>query len=70
MDDKEFRKRLRNLAKKNGKDYLETRQGKGSHSRIYYGDQFTTVRHEEIGTGLLSAMCRQLGISKKDLTDA
>lgn len=70
MDDKEFKKRLRRLAKETGKDYQETRQGKGSHSRVYYGDKFTTVRHGEIGTGLLSAMCKQLGIDKKDLNDA
>jgi hypothetical protein len=69
MDDKEFKKRLKKLARNNGIDYRETRQGKSSHSRVYYGEKLTTVRKGEIGTGLLSDMCKQLGITKKDLTE-
>ncbi len=69
MDDKDLRKRLRKLAKAQDLRYEETRQGKGSHTRIYFGGYFTTVRHGEIGTGLLSSMCKQLGITRKDLDD-
>ncbi len=69
MDDKEFRKRLKKLAKEKGIEYEETRQGKGSHSRIYYGDKKTTLKKGEIAVGLLGAMCSQLGINKKDLME-
>jgi hypothetical protein len=68
MDDKDFKKRVKKLAKKNGYEYLETRQGKGSHCRVYYGEKFTTVKHGEIRIGLLLEMCRQLGITRDDLT--
>ncbi|WP_009546278.1 type II toxin-antitoxin system HicA family toxin [Crocosphaera subtropica] len=67
MDDKEFRKKLRKLAKKNNVEFYETRQGKGSHSRIYYDGRFTTLKKGELGQGLLRAMCQQLGINKDDL---
>jgi len=48
---------------------LETRYGKGSHGRLYYGDRFTTVkdRKKEIGEGLLMAMLRQLGLTLDEL---
>jgi hypothetical protein len=69
MDEKEFKKKVKKLAKKNDVEYQETRQGKGSHSRVYYGEVFTTVKQGEIGEGLLGAMCGQLGISKKDLRE-
>ena len=48
---------------------FESRKGKGSHGRIYYGDRFTTVkdRRKEIGKGLLASMLAQLGLSFKDL---
>ncbi len=67
MDGKEFKKKVKKLAKENGVPYEETRQGKGSHSRVYYGRNFTTVKQGEIGPGLLNAMCKQLGIDKNDL---
>ena len=40
MDDKEFKKRLKKLAKNQNIFYDETRQGKGSHSRVYFGDSY------------------------------
>ena len=48
---------------------FEPRTGKGSHGRLYYGERFTTVkdRRKEIGTGLLAAMIRQLGLTHGDL---
>ena len=67
MDEKEFKKKLKKLAKKQGVKLVETRQGKGSHIRLYYGANFTTLKQGEIGEGLLKAMCNQLGIDKKDL---
>lgn len=67
MDDKEFRKRVKRLAKKLGLEYREVRQGKGSHEGLFLGNKRTTIKKGEIGAGLLSEMCRQLGIHKKDL---
>ena len=44
-------------------------RGSGSHGTFYLGGRFTVVKDlkKEIGPGLLSAMCRQLGIRKEDL---
>ena len=44
-------------------------RGKGSHGTVYYGDRRTTLkdRRAEIGEGLLNAMLRQLGLTKRDL---
>jgi len=69
MNDREFKKWLKKLAKQNEVFFQETRQGKGSHSRVYYGNRFTTVKKGEIGIGLLKAMCSQLGIKTKDLEE-
>jgi predicted RNA binding protein YcfA (HicA-like mRNA interferase family) len=69
MNGSEFTKRLRRLGKQTGtRVYLDSKPGKGSHGRIYYGDRFTTIkdRKKEIGTGLLKAMLAQLGIKKED----
>lgn len=67
MDGTEFKKKLKKLARENGVEYKEENRGKGSHSRAYYGDKFTTVKHGEISKGLLAAMCKQLGVNKNDL---
>lgn len=67
MNGKDFKRAVRELAKRNGVSFREDNRGKGSHERVYYGDKFTTVKHGEIGSGLLSAMCRQLGIDKREL---
>ena len=42
------------------------RRGKGSHQTIYLGSKFTVVPHGEIGSGLLAAMLKELGINRKD----
>lgn len=70
MDGSEFIRKVEKLAKKNSvATRFDTSHGKGSHGRLYYGDKFTTVkdRKKEIGKGLLSAMCKQLGIDQNDL---
>ena len=43
--------------------------GSGSHGTLYLGSRFTIVKDltKEIGPGLLSAMCRQVGIRKEEL---
>jgi mRNA interferase HicA len=44
-------------------------RGVGSHGTLYVGGRFTVVKDlkKELGPGLLSAMCKQLGIRKEDL---
>jgi len=48
---------------------LTASRGKGSHQTLYYGAVFTIVRNpkEELKTGTVHAMCRQLGIKPSDL---
>ena len=44
-------------------------RGKGSHGRLYFGVEFTTLkdRKKEIGGDLLAKMCRDLNIDPHDL---
>lgn len=70
MDGEELVRRVKRLGRERGAPVrFESRPGKGSHGRLYYGDRFTTVkdRRKEIGKGLLAAMLRQLGLSPRDL---
>jgi mRNA interferase HicA len=66
----EFERRIRKLGRRRGVLVSFDRgHGKGSHGRLYYGSQFTTLkdRTKEIGPGLLKAMLDQLGLTKDDL---
>ncbi len=42
---------------------------KGSHVTLYFGERMTVVRNprDELKTGTLHAMCKQLGIRRHDL---
>jgi len=44
-------------------------KGKGSHGRLYFGEEYTTLedRKKEIGSDLLAKMCRDLKIDPHDL---
>lgn len=44
-------------------------RGKGSHGRLYFGEEFTTLkdRKKEIGRSLLAKMCRDLSIDPHEL---
>jgi mRNA interferase HicA len=48
---------------------VDEKRGKGSHVTLYFGDRRTVVRNpkDELKTGTLHAMCKQLGIKKEDL---
>jgi mRNA interferase HicA len=48
---------------------VDKKRGKGSHVTLYFGDQLTIVRNpkDELKTGTLHAMCRQLGIERDEL---
>ncbi|MGD0026968.1 MAG: hypothetical protein ABSC37_20500 [Xanthobacteraceae bacterium] len=70
MTGNEFLDRVRSYARLQGLAYrFEPGEGKGSHGRAYLDHRHTTVkdRRKEIGAGLLSKMCRDLGINKRDL---
>ncbi len=67
MDGSEFRRRIRRLARRRKLHYRFSRQrGKGSHGTLYLGDRKTTVKSGEIGEGLLNAMLKQLGLTRKE----
>jgi len=71
MNGGEFIRRVRKLGKLTGTPvHFESRPGKGSHGRLYYGSKFTTVkdRKKEIRAGLLHAMLYQLGLTIEDVS--
>jgi predicted RNA binding protein YcfA (HicA-like mRNA interferase family) len=51
---------------------FESRHGKGSHGRLYYGNHFTTVkdRKKEIGPGLLRKMLADLDLKTNDIEES
>jgi mRNA interferase HicA len=48
---------------------LVEKRGKGSHATLYLGQRMTIVRNpkDELKSGTLHAMCRQLGVKKEEL---
>ena len=66
----EFERRLRRLARRR-KVTCEfvADKGKGSHGRLYLGEEFTTLkdRKKEIGRDLMAKMCRDLKIDPHEL---
>lgn len=70
MKGSEFIRRVKRLGKKRGvKVEYVTRRGKGSHGTLFYGNKFTIVRNpkDELKTGTLRAMLKQLGLDVNDL---
>ena len=70
MTGDEFVRRVRRLGRGRGvKVRFESRPGKGSHGRLYFGGRFTTVKdkRKQLGAGLLAAMLRQIGLNREDL---
>ncbi len=66
----EFERRVRKLARnRNVACQFVADKGKGSHGRLYFGDEFTTLkdRKKEIGRDLLAKMCADLRIDPHDL---
>ena len=66
----EFERRVRRLArrKKVASEFVGDK-GKGSHGRLYFGEEFTTLkdRKKEIGRDLVAKMCRDLKIDPHEL---
>lgn len=70
MKGAEFERRVRKLARQtNVTCTFVAGKGKGSHGRLYLGEEFTTLkdRKKEIGHDLLAKMCRDLKIDPHDL---
>ena len=70
MKGNEFIKRIKKLAKANKLEaWIDQKRGKGSHVTLYYGDKFTIVRNlkDELKTGTLKAMLKQLGIREDEI---
>jgi mRNA interferase HicA len=66
----EFVRRVRKVGRRRGIEvFFETERGKGSHGTLYFGGSFTVVRDlkDELKTGTLHAMLKQLGLTLKDL---
>lgn len=71
MTGAEFLKRIRKLAKERGLSYAwHPDMGKGSHGVLKLGDRRTVVRNlkDELKTGTLHAMLKQLGLTIADLS--
>lgn len=70
MTGNEFLRRLKALGKARGVPVrLDAARGKGSHQTVYFGTAFTILRNasDELKTGTLHGMCKQLGITPRDL---
>lgn len=70
MKGSEFLKKLKTLAGRNGWHYeWRPDEGKGSHGALYVNGRKTIVRNlkDELKTGALHAMLKQLGIKESDL---
>lgn len=66
----EFIRKVQALAKARGLgSRVDEKRGKGSHVTLYFGDRLTVVRNpkDELKSGTLHAMCKQLGIAKSEL---
>jgi mRNA interferase HicA len=72
MTGADFLRRIRRIAKTRGVAVcFDSRHGKGSHGRLYYGDRFTTMKNrtKEIGPGLLRKMLTDLGLHMADIEE-
>jgi hypothetical protein len=70
MKGAEFERRIQRLARRREVACLFVAdKGKGSHGRLYFGEEYTTLedRKKEIGRDLLAKMCRDLKIDPDDL---
>jgi mRNA interferase HicA len=66
----EFVRRVRRVGKERRIPVeLRPERGKGSHATLYFGTHFTVIRNlkDELKSGTLHAMLKQLGLDRKDL---
>ena len=72
MKGNEFIKKIKKLAQKKGIEVrVDLKRGKGSHVTLYFGDRLTILRNpkDELKTGTLKAMLKQLGITQDEFND-
>lgn len=72
MRGNEFIRRVRQIAKERGLFCrVDEKRGKGSHVTLYYGSRFTVVRNpkDELKTGTLHGMLKQLGLTLDDFQE-
>ena len=72
MKGSEFIKKIKKLAQKKGIEVrVDLKRGKGSHVTLYFGDRLTILRNpkDELKTGTLKAMLKQLGITQDEFND-
>ena len=70
MKGAEFVRRVRKLGRRRGVPVtFREERGKGSHGTLYIGSRFTVVRNlkDELKTGTLHAMLKQLALTLDDL---
>ncbi|MBF0134338.1 MAG: hypothetical protein HQL75_17350 [Magnetococcales bacterium] len=70
MNGNEFIRRIRKYGKENGiVVVLLQARGKGSHSLLYFGEKRTAIRNlpDELKTGTLTGMLKQLGLTRNDI---
>ena len=70
MTGAELLRSLRRLGRIRGISVVVVRErGKGSHATLYFGERFTILRDpkDELKSGTLHGMLRQLGIAIADL---
>lgn len=70
MKGSELIRRVRRLGRKRGVPVdIQAERGKGSHRLLYFGDRRTVIRDpkQELKSGTLHAMLRQLGLTLRDL---
>jgi len=68
----EFVRRVRRLGRRTGTTVeFNPERGKGSHGTLYFGTRFAVVRNlkDEMRTGTLHAVLKQLGLRLEDLED-
>jgi mRNA interferase HicA len=68
----EFIRRVRRAGRRRGISVeFRPERGKGSHGTLYYGSHFTVLRNpkDELKTGTLHAMLKQLGLTLEDLDE-
>ncbi|NDJ11808.1 MAG: hypothetical protein EBY17_11550 [Acidobacteriia bacterium] len=66
----EFERRVQRLARRRKLVCVfVSDKGKGSHGRLYFGEEFTTLkdRKKEIGRDLLAKMCLDLKLDPHEL---
>ena len=67
MNDREFLRRARRYARRHRLAFeFDPTQGKGSHGKVYLGDQQTTMPQGEIKPPTLRSMLRDLGIDRRE----